>query len=98
MHLREIKKKLEIEPWEIYQNDVFKAVKKVKEKCEIVFADPPFDLKTIQKLPDLVLSSEVLAEDGLLIIEHGKQTDFSHHQGYQETRDYGGVNFSFFKA
>lgn len=98
LHIRDIKKRLEIDHWEIYQNDVFKAVKKVKDKCNIVFADPPFDLGKIQKIPDLVLGADILAEDGILIVEHGKQTSFSKHEKFTEVRDYGGVHFSFFKV
>ena len=93
---KEIKKKLEIDNWDIYQTEVFKGVKKVKEKCNIVFADPPFDFKKILEIPNLVFDAGVLVEGGLLIVEHGKQTDFSKSDNYVETRNYGGVNFSFF--
>jgi hypothetical protein len=33
----------------------------------------------------------------LLVIEHGKQNDFTALEEFQFVRNYGGVHFSFFK-
>lgn len=39
----------------------------------------------------------LLAPGGLLILEHGKASDFSSHPLFQELRTYGAVHFSFFQ-
>lgn len=82
--------------WKVIKNDVFKYVPKIDRQFDIVFADPPFGLEKIYDIPALVLDSSLLKEDGLLIIEHGKETDFSKVEHFESQRKYGGVNFSFF--
>jgi 16S rRNA (guanine966-N2)-methyltransferase len=66
-------------------------------KYDVVFADPPYDLKWIKELPDMVTGSGVIKEDGFFILEHPKALSFSNHPQFFEHRNYGGVNFSFFK-
>ena len=39
----------------------------------------------------------ILKPDGWLVIEHGKDTDFTTHPRHIETRTYGSVHFSFFQ-
>jgi len=82
--------------WKVIKNDVFKYVPKLDKTFDIVFADPPFGLKNIYEIPSLILESTVLAEEGVLVIEHGRETDFSKEKGFESERNYGGVNFSFF--
>ena len=64
---------------------------------DLIFADPPYALPDLGKLPDLVLRDGWLAPDGLFILEHGKDSDFSSHPRFQELRTYGAVHFSFFQ-
>ena len=64
---------------------------------DLIFADPPYDLAELDKLPDLVLQPGWLAPDGIFILEHGKASDFSSHPLFQELRTYGAVHFSFFQ-
>jgi 16S rRNA (guanine966-N2)-methyltransferase len=66
-------------------------------KYDVVFADPPYDLKWLKELPDMVTGSGVIKEDGFFILEHPKALSFSNHPQFFEHRNYGGVNFSFFK-
>ena len=82
--------------WKVIKNDVFKYVPKLDREFDIVFADPPFGLDKIYDIPSLVLESSLLKEDGILIIEHGRETDFSNTTHFESIRKYGGVNFSFF--
>ena len=76
--------------------DVFKFIGRTTEKFNIVFADPPYELNRIGELPDLILNGNLLTEEGLLILEHGKTNDFSGHPRFMELRTYGSVHFSFF--
>lgn len=77
--------------------DVTAFLKTCKLKYDIVFADPPYNLTWIETLPDLVTSSGVISESGFFILEHPKALSFSSHKLFFEHRNYGGVNFSFFK-
>jgi 16S rRNA (guanine966-N2)-methyltransferase len=76
--------------------DVFKFIGRTMEQYNIIFADPPYDLNRLAEIPDLILNSNLLSEEGLLIMEHGKTHDFSLHPFFRELRTYGSVHFSFF--
>jgi len=67
-------------------------------RYDIVFADPPFDLPWLIKLPELVIESGIIKEDGFFILEHPGNVNFKGHDLFFEHRNYGRVNFSFFRA
>ena len=78
--------------------DVFRYLDRCNEQFDFIFADPPYALKNLEDLPDLVFRHNLLKPDGLFVLEHGKTNDFSAHPSFKEHRTYGSVNFSFFKA
>lgn len=80
------------------RGDVFRFVSRCRETFDFIFADPPYALKELEQLPELVLGHGLLRADGLFVLEHGKANDFSAHPCFIEHRAYGSVNFSFFKA
>jgi 16S rRNA (guanine(966)-N(2))-methyltransferase RsmD len=84
---------------EIYtiRADVFRYIKSCAKKYDVIFADPPFALKELRNIPDTIFSTPLLETDGLLILEHPKEYDFSGHLHFNDHRRYGHVNFSFFK-
>ena len=77
--------------------DVFRFVKACHETYDFIFADPPYQLKELATLPDLVFEHRLLNDDGLFVLEHGKDYDFSSHAHFIEHRSYGSVNFSLFQ-
>ena len=77
--------------------DVFRYIEKCHEQFDFIFADPPYVLKEIPELPDMILERNLLREGGLLVVEHGKDHDFSQHPRFVGHRHYGSVNFSFFQ-
>lgn len=79
------------------RGDVFQYVAKCREQFDFIFADPPYALPQIPELPDIILDRNLLKEDGLFVLEHGKSNDFSAHPRFVEHRSYGSVNFSFFQ-
>ncbi len=81
----------------LIKGDVFKFVQTCTEKFDIIFADPPYDLKNFGEVPELILNSAMLKPDTIVIIEHSKNYDFSHLPGFMEHRVYGSVNFSIFR-
>ena len=78
--------------------DVRAYLKTCSVKYDIVFADPPYDLSWLKEIPDLVTGSGVMKEDGFFILEHPGNMSFSDHKLFFEHRNYGGVNFSFFRS
>jgi len=81
----------------VIRGDVFKFISACRAKYDLIFADPPYALEQLPTLPDLILGQDILKEDGWLVIEHGKDTDFTSHPRHFETRTYGSVHFSFFR-
>ncbi|MGZ2369754.1 RsmD family RNA methyltransferase [Ancylomarina sp. YFZ004] len=77
--------------------DSFKYLKGCNKKFDLIFADPPFELDTIDTIPDAILKQNILNEDGIVIVEHSSRNDFSQHPLFHDMRSYGSVNFSFFK-
>lgn len=64
---------------------------------DLIFTDPPFNFGKYDELVQLVFSGDWLYEDGLLIVEHGKETSLEHITEFQFSRIYGNVHFSFFE-
>ena len=90
-------KQLGIRNLSVIRGDVFKFLSACRTKYDLIFADPPYALDRIEELPDLILGQDILKEDGWLVIEHGKDTNFTAHMRHVETRTYGSVHFSFFQ-
>ena len=76
--------------------DVFKYLNLCTCTFNIIFADPPFKLQNIKRIPELVFEKKLLAENGMLIVEHSSEINFSEIKQLTEKRDYGTVNFSIF--
>ena len=92
----------------VIRGDVFKFLNACRTKYDLIFADPPYALEQLPTLPDVILGIQntehriqtsdcILKEGGWLVIEHGKDTDFTAHPRHVETRTYGSVHFSFFQ-
>lgn len=96
--IRKIIRDLEIENIKPVHIDVRAFLKTCTEKYDIVFADPPYDLSWLKDLPDLVTGAGVMREDGFFILEHPRSMSFGGHRLFFEHRNYGGVNFSFFRS
>ena len=79
------------------RGDVFRFLKSCHQLFDFVFADPPYALKELPTIPDLVFEKDVLKEGGIFVFEHGKDYDFSQHPHFVEHRSYGSVNFSLFR-
>ena len=80
----------------VIKTDVFKFLTGGRGTFDIIFADPPYDMDGVERIPDMVFSGNMLAEDGWLIIEHDDKRHFEHHPAFFEKRKYGRVHFSFF--
>ena len=83
--------------WRIIRDDVFRFIRRCSAEYDLIFADPPYALKELGEIPNMILSGNMLKEDGIFIFEHGKDYDFSQHPQFVRHIAYGSVNFSFFK-
>lgn len=82
---------------QLVRGDVFRYLSaRPAQPFQFIFADPPYALSQLPELPSLVLNADWLTPDGLFVLEHGKEHDFSSLPGFQELRIYGAVHFSFF--
>lgn len=79
------------------KSEVFDYLKKSNLKFDLIFADPPYDLKNIPEINTLVFERNLLNDNGILIIEHGSKTKLESLKGFTRLRNYGNVNFSFFE-
>ena len=91
-------KQLGIRNLSLIRGDVFKYLSTCRVQYDFIFADPPYALEQLPLLPDIILGVQsILKPNGWLVIEHGKDTDFTAHPRHVETRSYGSVHFSFFQ-
>ena len=95
-HLKKCAGMLDDTNWRIVRDDVFRFIKRCGGSYDLIFADPPYALKELREIPDLILSGNMLKEEGILVFEHGKDYDFSEHPHFFRHIAYGSVNFSFF--
>lgn len=94
-----IKKSVEnlgIENVIVIKQDVQRFLKGHGKSYDLVFADPPFDIKWLPEIPGMIFDSGVLKDTGTLILEHGPRTSFKDAEYFYELRKYGNVNFSLF--
>lgn len=82
------------------KSDLFKYLEKTTQKFDVIFADPPynFEQNQLELIVELVFRQNLLNDEGILVIEHSKHSDFENHVHCFNTRKYGGSFFSFFKA
>ena len=94
--LTKVARELGDKNWIPIHADVFKFIQRTSERYDIIFADPPYALDNLADIPRLVFEADILAPDGILILEHGKDYSFTDALHFMDHRSYGSVNFSFF--
>lgn len=100
LHFRFIRKNIEemgFDDVHTINTDVFKFIKRPFESYDLIFADPPFDHPELKTLPEKIFETNILAENGWFILEHPSQITFNHLPNFFQHKNYGNVNFSFFK-
>ena len=69
-------------------------LEKTKATFDIIFADPPYEFEYYEKMKYIILTKELVNQDGCLIIEHGSNAKFDREN--MDLRKYGSVHFSIF--
>ena len=83
---------------QIRRADVFRFLKNHRRRYDYIFADPPFDMADIDRIPKLILENKLLKKEGMLVIEHDDKKSFERHPHFVESRGYGKIIFSFFQT
>ena len=76
--------------------DVFSFLKHCTDRFDFIFAGPPYALETIDQLPELIVSRELLNKDGWFVLEHTPRNNYKGFPLYTSERNYGTTIFSFF--
>lgn len=80
------------------KSDVFSFLEKNRSQYDVIFADPPYNFSQEQfkNIVQLVFENELLAEEGMLIIEHSTHTNLEECENFSHSKKYGSSIFSFF--
>ncbi len=90
-------RELGLERARVHRLDVRDWLKICRKQYDIIFADPPYDLKWLREIPEMVMASGAVNDSTLFILEHPRTVDFKNYDLFTEHRNYGNVNFSFFR-
>lgn len=79
-----------------YQTDVVRFLRTYNgPPFDIIFADPPYKLEGIEKLPGLAIP--FLKPDGLFVLEHDQAHDFQEDERLLKSKSYGRTIVSIFE-
>jgi 16S rRNA (guanine(966)-N(2))-methyltransferase RsmD len=94
--LHRAKAELKADEVTVIRSDAFRFIQKSGQSYHLVFADPPYDLKSFTEVLPAVMNSTLLKKNGIFILEHPSAFSFSERSDFLEHRRYGSVNFSIF--
>lgn len=95
--ITKVAKELKTDALRLIRGDVFRYLRSApKQGFDFIFADPPYALKELPDVPELVFENDLLRDGGIFVMEHPKTNDFSHLRCFDQHRAYGSVNFSIF--
>src|SRR6476620_10362111 len=87
-----IKKKLEtfgVKNYRLLKIDVFNFLSSCNEQFDFIFAGPPYALGTIDELPKIIVSKNLIAADGFFVLEHTPRNSYESFTGFSFVRNYG---------
>ncbi|MCB9252266.1 MAG: RsmD family RNA methyltransferase [Flavobacteriales bacterium] len=88
--------RLGYKPYRVLRTDALKFIETNRDKYDLIFCDPPYDLKEMSSLPERIFRSDLISDEGILIIEHRNTFNFDSDTVFK-TREYGQSRFTFFK-
>lgn len=94
--IRRTLRSLEMTAARVHRLEVRDWLKICHKQYDIIFADPPYALRWLTELPEMVMKSGAVHDSTLFILEHPKAINFRDFEFFTEQRKYGNVNFSFF--
>ena len=86
-----------LEGVQVVRHNVFDFLPICKKDFDFIFADPPYEIAGLETIPEKVLSTNILKEGGLFVLEHSGSFNFADNPRFIKEKKYGNVHFSFFK-
>lgn len=81
----------------VLRMDVFQYMNNCEDAYDFIFAGPPYALGTIDEIPKIIVSRNMIAPEGFFILEHTPRNSYKNYPGYSFERNYGTTIFSFFQ-
>jgi len=94
--IRKVMNDLQITNLQVIKKDVFQFLRKPAGPYDLIFADPPYQMNGIEKIPEIVFRQGLLKKNGWMILEHSAHLKGLDNTYLMEQRKYGTVHFSFF--
>ena len=94
--IRKVRDQLNVKNMTLIKGDVFRFIETTRQKFDVIFVDPPYDLPNFGEIPGKILASELVKPGTVFVMEHSKNYDFSQLPHFHQHRAYGSVNFSIF--
>jgi 16S rRNA G966 N2-methylase RsmD len=94
--IRTTSEKLGFNNLRVIRKDVLRFIKKDSGPYDIIYADPPYQMKGIPKMADQIISSNLLNEGGWFILEHSGHLNLPDHPRVFDRRTYGNVNYTIY--
>ena len=94
--IRKVRDQLNVKNMTLIKGDVFRFIETTRQKFDVIFVDPPYDLPNFGEIPRKILASELVKPGTVFVMEHSKNYDFSQLPHFHQHRAYGSVNFSIF--
>ena len=94
-----IKKNLDMlgaENCKVLKMDVFAYLNTCTETFDFIFAGPPYALGSIDELPKIIVSRQLINKAGFFVLEHTPRNQYQKFPGFSFERNYGSTLFSFF--
>lgn len=86
-----------LESIKIVNSDVTAFLGRQTGPFDLVFCDPPYSWPDYDRLIERIAGGSLLAEEGLLLIEHSAHLDFTESPYYFFQKDYGMTRVTFFQ-
>lgn len=83
---------------DVVRADVFKFLKDHYTSYDIIFADPPFEIKNYYELIASIFQNKLLNNKGAFILEHQSKIHFTELTYFSEERKFGNITFTFFSS
>lgn len=83
---------------QVLKMEVFNFLNSCSGSYDFIFAGPPYALGTIDDIPRIIVEKNLIAPDGIFVLEHTPRNNYEQFKGFSFVRNYGTTLFSFFSS